>query len=44
MWTTNNEQRFTTRVFGNTRREIVDIDGLQLVRRPLATEGDVENR
>ena len=44
MWTTNNEQRFSVRVFGNTRREIVDIDGLQLVRRPLVAEGDVEDR
>lgn len=33
MWTTNNEQRFAVRVHGNTRREIVDVDGLQLVRR-----------
>ena len=40
MWTTNNEQRFAVRVFGNTRREIVDMDGLQLVRRPSASEED----
>ena len=39
MWTTNNEQRFAVRVFGNTRREIIDMDGVQLVRRPLADEG-----
>lgn len=42
MWTTNNEQRFAVRVFGNTRREIVDVDGLQLVRRPLTGEGNEE--
>lgn len=42
MWTTNNEQRFALRVFGNTRREIVDIDGLQLVRRPLSSADDAE--
>ena len=42
MWTTNNEQRFAVRVHGNTRREIVDMDGLQLVRRPLTTELDDE--
>ncbi len=42
MWTTNNEQRFAVRVHGNTRREIVDMDGLQLVRRPLTTEPDNE--
>ncbi len=34
-WSTNNEQRFTIRVFGNTNRAIVDFDGLQLVRRNL---------
>ncbi len=42
MWTTNNEQRFAVRVYGNTRREIVDLEGLQLVRRPLAGEHDEE--
>lgn len=40
MWTTNNEQRFAVRVYGNTRREIVDLDGLQLVRRPRAGAPD----
>ncbi len=42
MWTTNNEQRFSVRVYGRTRREIIDLDGLQLVRRPLkgATDDD----
>jgi CRISPR-associated protein Cas2 len=35
MWSTNNEQRFAVRVFGNTRRDIVDLDGIQLVRRDL---------
>jgi CRISPR-associated protein Cas2 len=34
IWTTNNEQRFTMRCFGNTKREIVDFDGLQLIRIP----------
>lgn len=43
MWTTNNEQRFALRVFGNTRREIVDIDGLQLVRRPPANATDTKD-
>jgi len=33
MWTVNNEQRFEVRVYGNTRREIVEFEGLQLVRR-----------
>ena len=33
-WTTNNEQRFAMRSFGDTQREIVEFDGLQLIRRP----------
>lgn len=35
MWSTNNEQRFKMQVFGTTKREIVDYDGLQLIRIPL---------
>ena len=42
MWTTNSEQRFAVRVHGSTRREIIDLDGLQLVRRPSTDETDVE--
>jgi CRISPR-associated protein Cas2 len=34
MWSTNNEQRFMMRSFGETKRHIVDFDGLQLVRVP----------
>ena len=34
-WSTNNEQRFDVRTHGDTRREIVSFDGLQLVRLPL---------
>lgn len=33
IWSTNTEQRFDIRVFGTIRREIVDFEGLQLVRR-----------
>ena len=33
LWSTNNEQRFDVRVFGDTRRDIVDYDGIKLVRR-----------
>ena len=36
MWNSNNEQHFRIRTFGETRREIVDYGGLQLVRLPLA--------
>lgn len=32
-WSTNNEQRFTIRTFGDTKRSIVDFDGLQLICR-----------
>lgn len=35
LWSTNNEQRFSIRAFGTTRRELVDFDGLQLIRLPL---------
>ena len=35
MWSTNNEQRFEIRTFGQTRRQIVDFDGVKLVRLPL---------
>jgi len=35
MWSTNNEQRFAIRTFGDTQRTVVDFDGLQLIRLPL---------
>lgn len=35
LWSTNNEQRFTLRSFGTTRRELVDFEGLQLIRLPI---------
>lgn len=34
-WSTNNEQRFTIRMAGNTKRTVVDFDGLQLIQLPL---------
>jgi len=34
IWTTNTEQRFKMRAHGDTRREIVEFDGLQLIRLP----------
>jgi CRISPR-associated protein Cas2 len=33
-WSTNTEQRFKMRFHGNTRREVVELDGLQLIRLP----------
>lgn len=34
IWTTNTEQRFQMRAYGDTQREIVKFDGLQLIRLP----------
>lgn len=34
IWSTSNEQRFAIRSYGTTRREIVDLEGVQLVRLP----------
>jgi len=33
-WNTNNEQRFTMRMDGNTKRAVVDMEGIQLVYIP----------
>ena len=35
LWSTNNEQRFDLRTFGDTKRSVVDFDGLQLIRIPI---------
>jgi CRISPR-associated protein Cas2 len=34
IWSSNTEQRFKMRIHGDTRREIVDFEGLQLVQIP----------
>jgi CRISPR-associated protein Cas2 len=34
LWSTNNEQRFALRTWGDTQRDVVDFEGLQLIRRP----------
>jgi len=34
IWSTNSEQRFEMRMSGDTSREIVDFEGLQLIRIP----------
>lgn len=34
IWSTNNEQRFAMRMYGETRRSIVDLEGIQLIRIP----------
>ncbi len=38
VWSTNTEQRFKMRAAGDTKRRVVDFDGLQLVRVPLEEE------
>ena len=35
IWSTNTEQRFDMRMCGNTQREIVDMEGIKLIRKPL---------
>ncbi|MBM3144075.1 MAG: type I-E CRISPR-associated endoribonuclease Cas2 [Chloroflexi bacterium] len=34
IWSTNTEQRFAMRLHGETQRNIVELDGIQLVRIP----------
>ncbi len=34
IWSTNTEQRFQMRMAGDTTREIVEMEGLQLIRVP----------
>ena len=33
-WSTNNEQRFQLRLFGDTSRRLIECDGLQLIEIP----------
>ncbi len=33
-WATNTEQRFKIRMFGNTNRQVVEMEGLQLIQIP----------
>lgn len=37
IWNTNNEQHFQMRMSGDTSREIVEFEGLQLIRIPRRT-------
>lgn len=36
VWSTNTEQRFAMRMCGDTRRAIVELEGIQLIRIPEA--------
>ncbi|HEY89506.1 MAG TPA: type I-E CRISPR-associated endoribonuclease Cas2 [Thermoflexia bacterium] len=38
LWSTNNEQRFQMRMCGATQREVVDFEGVQLIRIPVPRE------
>src|SRR6266511_1127644 len=42
MWSTNNEQHFAMRMSGDTSRQIVEIEGLQLIQVPLEPSDTVE--
>jgi CRISPR-associated protein Cas2 len=39
-WSTNTEQRFQIRIAGETKRDVVELEGLQLIRVPLAENGE----
>ncbi len=34
IWTTNNEQGYNLRTYGRTQREVVEFEGLKLIRVP----------
>ncbi len=42
IWSTNTEQKFQMRMTGDTSRQIVELEGLQLIRVPRRTLKDVE--
>lgn len=43
IYTTNTEQHFAMRIRGDTQRELVELEGLQLIRIPELTE-EAKNR
>ncbi len=43
MWSTNNEQHFAMRMNGDTSRQIVELEGLQLIQVPFEEEEQVDN-
>ena len=40
IWSTNTEQRFAIRTWGDTQRQLVEFDGLWLVRKNKKKQGD----
>jgi CRISPR-associated protein Cas2 len=43
LWTTNTEQHFKMRSMGETSRQIVDLEGLQLIQVPIEPNEHPEN-
>jgi CRISPR-associated protein Cas2 len=39
IWSTNTEQRFQMRMHGDTRRRVIEFDGLKLIRLPSDNSG-----
>ncbi len=44
IWSTNTEQRFEMRMCGTTQREVIEYEGLQLIRIPHKAETKNANR
>lgn len=44
IWSTNTEQRFEMRMCGDTQREIIEFEGLQLIRIPHKPDTKNANR
>jgi CRISPR-associated protein Cas2 len=42
LWSTNTEQRFAMRKWGDTSRNIVEVEGLQLIQVPIKTGEDMD--
>jgi CRISPR-associated protein Cas2 len=43
LWSTNNEQHFAMRMNGDTSRQIVELEGLQLIQVPLDKDEETNN-
>ena len=43
MWSTNNEQHFAIRMNGDTSRQIVELEGLQLIQVPFEPGDELED-
>jgi CRISPR-associated protein Cas2 len=43
IWSTNNEQHYAMRMSGDTTRQIVEIEGLQLIQIPIETGEELDD-